>query len=306
MKLQKARIRKEKLLNEASPSEKMDIYEFYQSKGVVLSKRNQPIKTGVVQKKTKAWEKKKYTATTKVRGRSESSSGGRLQKPIQYYRMWYRYLQLALELAEKGVIVVTKNWGSYSEVRMDTRGREDQTRRIFVPRETQKVKVDKKFYKEWDLDRVITSTFDTWWKGHRELFEAPLPSMVKSSEVKDGDGSIYLKIDKRLSPDELQSHIRSMVSPELNQPNKYQIEGRASYDRLLRSYNAFTCTLSGLSPKEIVLSDEGYLRTPDVIHTTKKTGDKMKYSATVSPLYKEGVFHMLEVAEGRFGKGFTR
>lgn len=306
MKIQKNRVRKETFLEDATPSQKMEMSAFYQNEGVVLSKRNQPIKTGVVQKKIRAWDKKKYTAKDKVRERTESSVGGRLQKPIRYYRMWYRYLQLALEVQEKGFPVITRNWSSYSELKPENVGRGKQTNRIFIPREITKIKVNKKFYEDWDLDQVVSSTFDKWWKSHNELFEAPLPSLVTPKGLKDEKGAVFVRIDERLSVDELQSHIAKLLKSKLNQPNKFQIEGKTRYDRLLRSYNALVCTMLGKTPKEIVLSDEGYLRSPDVLHTTKKSGDKIKYSSTVSPLYKEGVFHLLEVSKGRFGKGAPR
>ena len=59
-----------------------------------------------------------------------------LDKPIQVYRMWYRFLQLALELEEQGVYIITKmektklkkpqkdKWGKLQQLKCDQSNKE--------------------------------------------------------------------------------------------------------------------------------------------------------------------------------------
>ena len=60
---------------------------------------NKPIKQG---------RARKITADGRDRSAWVSIDGQTLDKPIQIYRMWYRFLQLALELEEKNVQIITK------------------------------------------------------------------------------------------------------------------------------------------------------------------------------------------------------
>ena len=98
--------------------------------------------------------------------------GKRLDKPIQVYRMWYRFLQLALELEQQKVVLVTKmqkqplkkprkdKWGKLQKFEM-------------VPLKA-RVKVNRKKYEGWDLDSIPTTSFDDWWFGslfpNRQMF----------------------------------------------------------------------------------------------------------------------------------------
>ena len=75
-----------------------------------------------------------------------------LDKPIQIYRMWYRFLQLALELEEQKVQIVT---------RMETvelaKPKKDQWGKLrsFERKPVRKrVKVNRKVYDAWNLDMI--------------------------------------------------------------------------------------------------------------------------------------------------------
>ena len=61
------------------------------------------------------------------------------------YYLWFLSLKLILEMEDLGLIksIIGKNI------------------------------IDKKFYKDWDLDDVLNFTFYKWWKTHKELFETP-------------------------------------------------------------------------------------------------------------------------------------
>lgn len=99
-----------------------------------------------------------------------------LDKPIQVYRMWYRYLQLALELEEKKVKIVTKMQSV--PLKKPTKDAWGKLRHSVMKPQTKNVKVNRKLYAEFDIDTIPTTAFDDWWNGnsrknvsaHKQLF----------------------------------------------------------------------------------------------------------------------------------------
>ena len=127
-----------------------------------------------------------------------------LDKPIQVYRMWYRFLQLALELEQQKVVLVTKmqkqplkqprkdKWGKLQKFEM-------------VPLKA-RVKVNRKKYEGWDLESIPTTSFDDWWFGdknnypaHKELFypEKSLVVLKKKDDWVEDRNFTYIRIDNR-------------------------------------------------------------------------------------------------------------
>ena len=78
------------------------------------------------------------------------------ENPERIYFLWFLSLKLILEMEELGL-------GN---------------------RVIGKFKIDKEFYKDWDLEEVLNFTFYKWWKTHRELFETP--STVDIDNLKVG------------------------------------------------------------------------------------------------------------------------
>ena len=128
-------------ISEVSTYEKLYTHKFYTENGVELE-FSKPVKKGSVQKDLPETGR---DSTYGVR----VGSAGALPKGIQYYRMWFRFLKLALECEEKQIEVVVKP-NTYTK-RTDTKGlRGGDT--YHIPRETQFLKVDREFYADWDLD----------------------------------------------------------------------------------------------------------------------------------------------------------
>ena len=286
-------------LNEVSSEEKLHTYKFYEKNGVEL-KFSKPVKKGDV-KKEKVLPKTGRDGTYGVR----VGYSGALPKGIQYYRMWFRFLKLAVECEKKRIEVVIKP-NTYTK-------REGGRTTYHIPRETKFLKVDRDFYAEWDLDLVLTQTFDRWWKSHHQLFEAALPELITSKSIKTDDDHIYLKLDKRFNWDDLHAYLNREVRKHLNQPYKYQVKGKGRYTQLLNRYNAVVCCMNGKSAKDIFTDPAGYIRAPD------EEGDRImdaggtlslgkikkeKYSGPFRRQYTGGIHHLLEVCEGRFGSGF--
>ena len=282
-------------INEVSAYEKNYSHKFYSENGVTLE-FSRPIRKGRI-RDGQPETGRESTYASRVR-----EEGG-LPKGIQYYRMWFLYLKLALECEKKQIEVVIKP-NTYTR-------REGKRTTFHIPRETKTLTVNKEFYSEWDLDFVLTQTFDRWWKSHRHLFEASPPELMTSKTIKTDDDHIYLKLDKRFNWDDLHTYLNREVRKHLNQPHKYQVKGKGRYAQLLNRYNAVVCCMNGMSAKEIFLDPAGYIRAPDEKGDRVDAGGslsygrtKAKYSGAFRRQYTGGIHHLLDVCEGSFGSGF--
>ena len=72
---------------------------------------------------------------------AKKQGGETIERNIQWYRMWFLYLKLALELEQKKIPVNNKL-----------------------------LRVNKTAYKQWDLNTILKTTFDKWWIEHKHLF----------------------------------------------------------------------------------------------------------------------------------------
>ena len=77
--------------------------------------------------------------------------------------MWFQYLKLALELESLGVNEIVTKQGFWD--RSAPSGGQGVGMK-FRTKDTLKFKIMKQIYKGWDLDRVLTESFDDWWYGH--------------------------------------------------------------------------------------------------------------------------------------------
>ena len=171
-------------LSDASEFDRLYTHKFYQQNDVCMS-YSKPIKKGFVEKSQTLPE------TGRDKTYSSRVSDGALPKAIQYYRMWFRFLKLALECEEKQIeIVISPN--TYTK-RTDQENLSGGTT-YHVPRKTQFLTVNREVYEDWDLDDVLTQTFDKWWKNHKHLFQASLPELVKSKNVKQMNITFILRL----------------------------------------------------------------------------------------------------------------
>ncbi len=179
------------------------------------------------------------------------------------------------------------------------------------------MKVKKSAYKGWDLDQVLTDTFDNWWKTHSHLFEGYAPSFLKSKdEWIDSDDFIYIRIDKTSQRRDIQAFLNEEISPRLKGKSKklFKVDGKSPRVNVIQNnYNALVLTLEGWSAKEIVGHKNIYIRRTDESSlSTRGDGLRPKYStdkSMVSNIAKNkmhGVHHLLEVCEGRFGLAPTK
>lgn len=254
--------------------------------------------------------------------------GGLLNRGIQVHRLWFQYLKLALELESLGktVEIVTKSHSNnVTNLKLpDIPDHLRYERSLFRTKTTQRVKVDRKKYKGWDLDQVLNDPFNTWWKTHSELFEGYAPEFFSEGEKRNDDRFLYLKLDKTLNYKDVTEFIRIEVQHQVGQTPKFQIENHPRPDVCQNGYNALVLVLKGWTAPEICNHKNIYLRATDersldkdgnpsdrlqpsfVATTDKKTkaiiGGNVLYGKLVSQQRDIGMKHLLRVMEGRFGQ----
>ena len=257
-----------------------------------------------------------------------------LERGIQLYRLWFKFLKLALELESLNVSLVIKKptvitnlknphepipAAIIEKARHKSKGGRDGeasgSQRILRCRTVRKVCVDKRKYNGWDLDQVLNLTFDEWWKTHSSLFEGHVPRVMQSKDEWEDDACfVYLKIDKTLQWRDIEYFMRETLSTLVTDGGqaRYQISGKNPRVNVLQNnFNALVLSIKGWTPKEICTHKKIFLRRTDEHFDAHRTlGDRLtvktqngqpKYSATVSAQRAMGVHHLFEVCEGRFG-----
>ena len=158
---------------------------------------------------------------------SRNFKGDVLGRSIQMYRMWFLFLRLGLDCEDNNIPIVD-----------------------YVNNKKIKVKVNKKFYKEWDLDRVRNDTFDSWWNDKRSMFIESKPTVV--DEIIEDDNSIYLRIDKRSKIEDVVKELRAIIKPTPNFTSKFGIQKQHKYIPTHVKYNVFVWRQSGYTRTEIL------------------------------------------------------
>ena len=245
------------------------------------------------------------------------NDGGVLEKTIHSYRMWFLFLKLGLELEGQGTELVMKE-----SVRL---GNGTKTKRV-----THKIKVNKNKYKDWDLDQILESNFDDWWKDHRHLFVDQVSQVMKTSDTisKDPD-HITIQFDKRRRMTDILNDLRMMNKIhnyfERQSRDKYSINGRIRPITLLNRYNCLVLKLEDeLTNEEILTHENNYIRPTDrrtekgySIQTKEKTSQnilegQMNYGRTIFDLISGskksfgGKQILLSVCDGYFLKHPTK
>ena len=191
----------------------------------------------------------------------------------------------------------------------------------FVPKELKVIKVDASKYKGWDLDQVLDKTFDSWWESHSYLFEGHVPELMKSDKdfTRDKD-FIQIKVDKFIKWEDFQQFLNDEVKPQFQTKDRFAIAGRVRPDQLTNRYNSLVLTMMGWGSEEICNHRDGYFRAPEEKGDRTNVGGSIEIPVSaqrnkdgvvvrVKPLYSrvrmrfydDGIFHLLEVCEGRFG-----
>ena len=190
-----------------------------------------------------------------------------LEKTIHAYRMWFLFLKLGLELEEQNTTLIVKKkrlvWDR-SEVK------EMNWTRVEEKEIVQKIKVKRSKYKGWDLDEVLTQSFNEWWQNHSHLFSDEICKVLDiDSEISPDDKHLTLQIDTSLKLTDILTNVRSIIMDKRKankgkvfaKRNKYSVIGSIHKDALLSKYNALILKLENtLSNQEILEHKDGYVR----------------------------------------------
>ena len=199
---------------------------------------NKPIKQG---------RARKITADGRDRSAWVSIDGQTLDKPIQIYRMWYRFLQLALELEEKNVQIITKEKRvPLAKPKKDAYG---HMRKSEVKPIKHRVRVNWDRYDGWDLDLVPNTSFDNWWKTHRHIFFDESTKMLKSKDEWINDPNYqYIRIDKRKRANDIVTELRDLIAKQKNwtvsSTSNFPVTGMPNINTLVNRYNALLLQLT--------------------------------------------------------------
>ncbi len=195
-----------------------------------------------------------------------------LDKPIQVYRMWYRYLQLALELEDLDVSIVSRM--KSVELKKPKKDAWGKLRYSEMKPVKHKVKVNRQAYDDWDINIIPRTTFNDWWKGnlkkeirsHKELFYPDTSvEFIKTKNEwlnarwQDNSTYIYAKIDNRRRVNDIVSDFRMQLMKtqrSVESVSNFQVNGNPNINTLINRYNALILQLTTtMRDKEMLASN---------------------------------------------------
>ena len=137
-----------------------------------------------------------------------------------------------------------------------------------------KYKIDREFYKEWDLEEVLNVTHYKWWKTHQTLFESP--PIVERDNLEgwtSKDHYRYLRVDLRNSytniKREVLEGIDDLIGQKVDKKSKYPVTGKPRYDNEILSYNIMVRKLNGEDNESIFENEKDRFK---VVEQTDKQG----------------------------------
>jgi len=75
---------------------------------------------------------------------------------VQNINVWFHYLKLILEMEELGMKFTKKNIKNPNVIDSSVIGFD--------------IKINRKKYDDWDLDKVLRQPFSKWWRNHKNIF----------------------------------------------------------------------------------------------------------------------------------------
>ena len=154
---------------------------------------------------------------------TKRQGGETIERNIQWYRMWFIFLKLALELEQKK-----------------------------TPINGKLLKVNRAAYKPWDVNTILASSFDKWWKEHRYLFVLEQAKIVK--EIEDKGDYIYLKVPANRNEQELFNEIKDLLKGKTTgDVAKYPFSNSGiPYLSLHVQYNCLLMNINGKTGTQIL------------------------------------------------------
>jgi len=173
-----------------------------------------------------------YSVIDPIQGVGEISRERGFQ--LAKYRWWWRHLKLCLELEQQQIKL-----------------------------SGQAIRVDRSFYKKWDLDSLLSVQFDKWWRDHQHLFFEEPVSVLTRGELERLDrgfsrGSntefIYLKVPKYLKTSTAFEQIKNHLKNRARRAHSlFEPPGKAlPLIRYHIQYNCLVMSINGNSRDKIM------------------------------------------------------
>ena len=201
--------------------------------------------------------------------------GYSLDKPIHLYRMWFHLVRLVVD-CEKNKIT----FGANNE---------------------HKVKLNKRFYKDWEIDKYLTAKFDDWFQDKIHLFAERQVELV--NEGKKSSDYFYLKIPKNYRRSDVIRQTMKILEPQgkYKSGSKFPIKGKYKYINLHQQYNAFILRQDGEMSGQQIGQWMGKQYSKYSKNVSGATGNSKHHNYTsMRRVYRASEQLVLDVAEGKF------
>jgi len=153
------------------------------------------------------------------------------ESPERVYFCWFLSLKLLLEVEEKKLKI--------NGIRIIDRH-----------------KIDREFYKEWNLDALLHLSFYKWWEMHKTLFEPP--PIVERDNLKDWVDKPhyrYLRVDLRNNYTNIMKGVKGELEDlkglKVYNKTRYPVTGKPRYDNEILSYNIMVRMINKESIRDI-------------------------------------------------------
>ena len=185
-----------------------------------------------------------------------------LEKTIHSYRMWFLFLKLGLELEEKGVELIMR-------------------RPVKKPVITHPIKVDRRKYRDWDLDEVLKTDFNTWWKTHRYLFNDEITKVLEPNTLVSGEKNhLTTQIDLSMRTEDIMRNILIDVKKAKKSAGrltkkklKYRINSSIHKDTIVNRFNCLVLKINNYGSNEVIINSS-YIRGGKKLITQTMDGNK--------------------------------
>jgi hypothetical protein len=191
--------------------------------------------------------------------------GFTLGKSIHLYRMWFLLLKVAYDC-------------EIADLK-------------FGPDMQDSVKINRKFYGDWEIEKYIERSFDEFFLEKIHLFGEE--SVGQVSEIDDIENYIFLKVRKNSRKEDVIKDVRNILTGmKYNSSVKYQIKRQHKYFYLHQQYNVFLMRQSGWDGSMI----GDWLN----LHYGKYRARVVSSAAAKRKLYRSSERIVLDVAAGEF------
>ena len=147
-----------------------------------------------------------------------------MDKPIHLYRMWWHLVRLVIDC-------------EHNKIKFGAKGEH-------------KVKLNKRFYKDWDMQNYLDSSFDNWMQDKIHLFAEEQATIVKEGE--QSNNHLYIKFNKRQRKEDVIRQARKLMKDgKWKTGAKYSVKKQHKYIYLHQQYNAFILRQDNMAGNDV-------------------------------------------------------